>query len=611
MDVQKITALANAAANTKSQTSGNILEGVSMLASSFSKMIRMPMAQHNVMFANNDQNVVAESNTTEAQKQNNTSERKEADDKPYRVENNDRSSQNDDARDNVADTKQADSYSSDGQDDTPDHKQSNDSDEPAARENNHKQASDDNQNSDDNETVQSAEATSADQNNNGNTDSGDNELIDYSIGKASELGTQADGFVILNEGIAGAAQINAGEQSTKDTSQVLREVVGTPGEAQNMNAANPLAEKSGGPTNQQNMSHSPEAQGQQANLGNTPEEIITNDQVQKILRAVSRLGVEATPKDITQAAKTMDVPLSEQQAKMLSDSLKLNRPVNINVNVNKSAEAAVSQTTQSLTSNAIAAQAMETGSVIQKGNSAASLSALAAQTAGNSGEAQGMTHGQAQAANQLANTNANVSADQGIAKAVSQVTSSGPQNSVDGPSATTQPGSTQTQQSANMAKAQQTQTSQAPEQNRPLSHQISVNITKAIASGMDKITVQLRPDNLGRVEVKLEVGSNGKVSATIIADRPETIELLRNDSRNLEKALQDAGLDANANDLNFSLRDQNENSGESQSDSQMAEEEDDTELEMQDGTPEAELATRLLNGELDQMVEDARVDIRA
>ena len=54
--------------------------------------------------------------------------------------------------------------------------------------------------------------------------------------------------------------------------------------------------------------------------------------------------------------------------------------------------------------------------------------------------------------------------------------------------------------------------------------------------------------------MRLEVGHDGRVQAVVMADRPETLDMLRRDIAGLEKALADAGLKADTGGLSFSLR---------------------------------------------------------
>ncbi|TVR78064.1 MAG: flagellar hook-length control protein FliK [Rhodospirillales bacterium] len=89
---------------------------------------------------------------------------------------------------------------------------------------------------------------------------------------------------------------------------------------------------------------------------------------------------------------------------------------------------------------------------------------------------------------------------------------------------------------------------------RAVSDQVSVHITKAVREGSDQIEIKLRPASLGRVDVRLELGADGRVLATVTADTRQTLELLRADARGLERALQDAGLQADSGSLSFNLR---------------------------------------------------------
>ena len=84
--------------------------------------------------------------------------------------------------------------------------------------------------------------------------------------------------------------------------------------------------------------------------------------------------------------------------------------------------------------------------------------------------------------------------------------------------------------------------------------QVSVQIQRAVLSGTDKINIKLHPAHLGRVEVRLDIAKDGQLSAIIMAEKPETLELLQRDIKGLEKALQQAGLDTNSKSFNFGLK---------------------------------------------------------
>ncbi len=91
----------------------------------------------------------------------------------------------------------------------------------------------------------------------------------------------------------------------------------------------------------------------------------------------------------------------------------------------------------------------------------------------------------------------------------------------------------------------------------PAHEQVAVHVRKAVAEGLDQITIRLNPAELGRIDVKIEVGSDGTLRAAFAADKQMTLDLLKGDSRQLEQALSEAGLSTDAGGLNFSLRGDN------------------------------------------------------
>ena len=88
----------------------------------------------------------------------------------------------------------------------------------------------------------------------------------------------------------------------------------------------------------------------------------------------------------------------------------------------------------------------------------------------------------------------------------------------------------------------------------PPAMQVAVQIARAAEEGINRISMRLHPADMGRVDVELEVRSDGRVMAVVAADKQETLEMLQRDSRSLEKALQDAGLRTGSDSLSFSLR---------------------------------------------------------
>ena len=85
---------------------------------------------------------------------------------------------------------------------------------------------------------------------------------------------------------------------------------------------------------------------------------------------------------------------------------------------------------------------------------------------------------------------------------------------------------------------------------------VAIEITSQVQSGKNHFEIRLDPPELGRIEVRLDVDRDGHTTARMIADRSDTLDLMRRDASGLERALQDAGLKTSDNGLQFSLRDQ-------------------------------------------------------
>lgn len=90
---------------------------------------------------------------------------------------------------------------------------------------------------------------------------------------------------------------------------------------------------------------------------------------------------------------------------------------------------------------------------------------------------------------------------------------------------------------------------------------VALQLGKAAADGMDRISIQLKPEAMGRIDVQLQVHSDGRIHAAISADRQDTLDLLQRDARSLERALNDAGLRADAGSLSFNLNGRGQDNG--------------------------------------------------
>jgi hypothetical protein len=89
----------------------------------------------------------------------------------------------------------------------------------------------------------------------------------------------------------------------------------------------------------------------------------------------------------------------------------------------------------------------------------------------------------------------------------------------------------------------------------PATQIVSAHLTKAAQEGAPKsMTIQLDPPELGRVDIRLEFGSDSTVKAHLIVEKIETFHMLQRDAAYLDRALQNAGLDtAGGNSLSFEL----------------------------------------------------------
>jgi len=88
----------------------------------------------------------------------------------------------------------------------------------------------------------------------------------------------------------------------------------------------------------------------------------------------------------------------------------------------------------------------------------------------------------------------------------------------------------------------------------PLASQITAGMSTLAKNGGGEINIHLQPANLGRVDVSMKIDEDGRMTATITADRQDTLDLLRRDSYALERSLADAGMKTDGGGLQFSLR---------------------------------------------------------
>lgn len=102
----------------------------------------------------------------------------------------------------------------------------------------------------------------------------------------------------------------------------------------------------------------------------------------------------------------------------------------------------------------------------------------------------------------------------------------------------------------------------APPPGAPARQVLPAVVAVAIGGG-GRITVMLEPGELGRVEISIERSTDAP-QVVILAERPETLALLQRDQRELDRALTQAGLQAEGRTLSFGLSGGDAGSGQPQ-----------------------------------------------
>lgn len=86
---------------------------------------------------------------------------------------------------------------------------------------------------------------------------------------------------------------------------------------------------------------------------------------------------------------------------------------------------------------------------------------------------------------------------------------------------------------------------------QPPAQQLGVSIARGVREGLDRIEIQLHPAELGRVDVRMELGHDGRITAVVSAERSDTLEQLRRDIDQLERALADSGFETDGKSFRF------------------------------------------------------------
>ncbi len=97
-----------------------------------------------------------------------------------------------------------------------------------------------------------------------------------------------------------------------------------------------------------------------------------------------------------------------------------------------------------------------------------------------------------------------------------------------------------------------------------LSEQVTFHMKTASRNGESRISVQLDPVELGKLDIQLSFGRNGRAGVVITAETRQAMELLQKDAAALTNALADLGIKTDSGSLNFNLRGEQQSQQQSQ-----------------------------------------------
>ncbi|HBN21665.1 MAG TPA: hypothetical protein DD412_00305 [Holosporales bacterium] len=90
-------------------------------------------------------------------------------------------------------------------------------------------------------------------------------------------------------------------------------------------------------------------------------------------------------------------------------------------------------------------------------------------------------------------------------------------------------------------------------QNASLQEQVAFSIKNNAAKGKSEINLQLRPDSLGRLNIKIDINKEGQTFVVVTAERTETRDLLQKDSQQLMELLEKSDLEISDDNMSYSL----------------------------------------------------------
>jgi flagellar hook-length control protein FliK len=96
--------------------------------------------------------------------------------------------------------------------------------------------------------------------------------------------------------------------------------------------------------------------------------------------------------------------------------------------------------------------------------------------------------------------------------------------------------------------------------------QVDISIRQLANSGGGEVRIKLSPEELGRVDIRLEI-HNSQVRGVILVERPEVMQDLARDLKQLQQALTASGLTMADNALSFQMQNQGGDQGQEQNNS--------------------------------------------
>ncbi|MBT9289236.1 flagellar hook-length control protein FliK [Prosthecodimorpha staleyi] len=84
--------------------------------------------------------------------------------------------------------------------------------------------------------------------------------------------------------------------------------------------------------------------------------------------------------------------------------------------------------------------------------------------------------------------------------------------------------------------------------------QVAAAVQSAAARSDKRLEIRLDPPELGKVDIRMQIGNDGEVRAHLVVERAETLDMMLRDQRGLERSLEQSGMKLADNGVSFSLR---------------------------------------------------------